>query len=353
MENKGPGMIAASIVLTTVAFLLFCLRTYAQHLTSSQIHLDEIFLAIGLILTIGLCIETCLCFYWGAGRHLADILATDPDPLVNQRKYWISGYVSVVNWAVAVFVIKLSLLSMYTRIFNTKSTPNRWFRYAVYGVIAYVISSSIAIIFSYIFICTPISFWWEQVNAVVGKPVPPGSCPNMIPRGVACAALNVVSDWLILSLGALGLWDLQMNRKRKLVVFGILGLGSTCCIVSIIRLPMLLSSSMSNDPTCNTSHHKILSLFRLSLSRANEALLFLRVELQSAALRNDGGQRRGHQRMPPGHCALSETLAPHGDDPRQRRLLERASGLAKAAHPSGSRVHVHGGLSIPLVALAP
>ncbi|KAH8432075.1 uncharacterized protein LDX57_009722 [Aspergillus melleus] len=265
MENKGPGMIAASIVLTTVAFLLFCLRTYAQHLTSSQIHLDEIFLAIGLILTIGLCIETCLCFYWGAGRHLADILATDPDPLVNQRKYWISGYVSVVNWAVAVFVIKLSLLSMYTRIFNTKSTPNRWFRYAVYGVIAYVISSSIAIIFSYIFICTPISFWWEQVNAVVGKPVPPGSCPNMIPRGVACAALNVVSDWLILSLGALGLWDLQMNRKRKLVVFGILGLGSTCCIVSIIRLPMLLSSSMSNDPTWSNSNPLLFGMMEASV----------------------------------------------------------------------------------------
>lgn len=124
------------------------------------------------------------------------------------------------------FAIKLSLLSLYKRIFLVQNTVRRWFRVFVYAVMGYVICSSIAIIFSYIFICTPISHWWTQANAAVGKPVPKGECPNLVPRGLACTALNIVSDILTFSLGVSGLWTLQMDRQRKFMVGGILAMGS-------------------------------------------------------------------------------------------------------------------------------
>jgi hypothetical protein len=96
----------------------------------------------------------------------------------------------------------------------------------IYAVMFYVISTSTAIIFAYIFICTPISHWWAQANEIVGAPVPKGDCPNLVARGIACAALNILSDCLILSLGISGLWTLQMERRRKFMVGAILALGS-------------------------------------------------------------------------------------------------------------------------------
>ncbi|KAB8269480.1 hypothetical protein BDV30DRAFT_216831 [Aspergillus minisclerotigenes] len=259
-ENKGPGMTAASIVLTVIAVVIFLVRSYSQRLVKRGFSLDEIFLSAGLILTIGLCIETCLCFHWGAGRHMEDILLADPNPLPNLRKYWIAGYASVVTWAVAMFAIKLSLLSLYKRIFLVQNTVRRWFRVFVYAVMGYVICSSIAIIFSYIFICTPISHWWTQANAAVGKPVPKGECPNLVPRGLACTALNIVSDILTFSLGVSGLWTLQMDRQRKFMVGGILAMGSACCIVSIVRLPILLDATFSNDPTWSNANSLLIGV---------------------------------------------------------------------------------------------
>lgn len=48
-ENKGPGMTAASIVLTVIAVVIFLVRSYSQRLVKRGFSLDELFLSAGLV----------------------------------------------------------------------------------------------------------------------------------------------------------------------------------------------------------------------------------------------------------------------------------------------------------------
>ncbi|KAL1966243.1 hypothetical protein VTN77DRAFT_4596 [Rasamsonia byssochlamydoides] len=189
-QNLGPGITAASITLTVIAVLVFALRVYLQILVSKVIQADDIFLFFGL-----------------------------------------AAYVAVVTWATVLICIKMSLLMLYQQIFMVK-----------------LITPSIAILFMYIFICTPISFWWEQMNAIGGKLVPQGSCPNLGVCRTVCTVLDIVSDGLILSLAFFGLWTLQVEHKRKAMVLGILALGSTCFIISFVQLPILVAATLDSNP---------------------------------------------------------------------------------------------------------
>lgn len=132
------------------------------------------------------------------------------------------------TYAPALFFIKLSLLLFYRRVFTTKSQTvhARRMKTAIYAVGTYVTAAYLASQFSYIFICSPICFWWDAAYVNVGLQSPStGKCANLVPRLMSLAIINIISDFFILLLPMLGLGSLHLPRRRKIALFFVFALG--------------------------------------------------------------------------------------------------------------------------------
>lgn len=78
---------------------------------------------------------------------------------------------------------------------------------------------SIAILFSVIFPCKPISANWDVT-------ITDGKCADKTKIYLATAGLNVITDILILALPIPMVWNLQMPRRRRIGLVGLFALGS-------------------------------------------------------------------------------------------------------------------------------
>ena len=76
----------------------------------------------------------------------------------------------------------------------------------------------VALVFSIIFSCKPISFFWD-------KNIPGGRCLNENSLSYGITAANIATDIAVLVLPLPWLWHLQMNLNRKLALSGIFLLG--------------------------------------------------------------------------------------------------------------------------------
>ena len=110
-------------------------------------------------------------------------------------------------------LVKSSILVLYYNLF-----PSRKFRYAVWGVLAFVIGWTISFFFSHLFTCFPITVFIE--------PYYNNSCVQTVPMFLAVLFTDVVADWAILILPIPMVLKVQLPLKKKLAVLGMLGLGA-------------------------------------------------------------------------------------------------------------------------------
>ena len=109
---------------------------------------------------------------------------------------------------------KFSLLLFYRKI-----SVDRWFRYSVYGIMAFIISYSIALVLSLIFACTPLEKNWDIT-------VTTGHCVNKGKIYLATAGLNAGTDVILLVLPLPMIWQLSVPLVQKIGLACIFGIGS-------------------------------------------------------------------------------------------------------------------------------
>lgn len=110
-------------------------------------------------------------------------------------------------------LVKSSILVLYYNLF-----PSKKFRWAVWGVLAFVIGWTISFFFSHLFTCFPITVFIE--------PYYHNSCVQTVPMFLAVLFTDVIADWAILLLPVPMVLKVQLPLKKKLAVMGMLGLGA-------------------------------------------------------------------------------------------------------------------------------
>ena len=108
---------------------------------------------------------------------------------------------------------KISLLIFYLRL-----SPQRWFRWSIWGVIAFIFGYTVGIFFGLIFSCSPISVSWDITVT--------GECINRPALYIATAVSNIISDIILFVLPMPMVVKLQLPLKQKLGLFFIFGVGS-------------------------------------------------------------------------------------------------------------------------------
>ena len=125
-----------------------------------------------------------------------------------------SSFGPELSYPVLVSSIKMSVLFSYKRIFG----HYKWTRIHVYCLMFLSCGWGIAVFFTFLFQCWPISKAW---NTQLG-----GTCIEFVPFLWANSVINFVIDWLVLAVPIVPVWHLQMNRVKKALVGGTIALGS-------------------------------------------------------------------------------------------------------------------------------
>lgn len=121
--------------------------------------------------------------------------------------------------------IKVSLLFFYLRVFPKKSL-----RIACWATMAFCAATTVAFTLVTIFQCHPIIYVWN-------KDLKGGRCVNYNSAAWANAGINIVQDIIIILLPMNELRHLQLNRKKKIGMYAMFGVGS------LLVLPLYLSFS--------------------------------------------------------------------------------------------------------------
>ena len=123
-------------------------------------------------------------------------------------------YASMILYNLSLSSVKVSILLRYLRICITPISTR-----SCYAVLAFIVAYGIGAVFSNLFICTPIAYFWDSTN-------PKGTCVDETILYFTNAAINIFTDFTLLLLPALILRPLVMMPKyQKFVVMVLLAFG--------------------------------------------------------------------------------------------------------------------------------
>lgn len=107
----------------------------------------------------------------------------------------------------------------------------KWHRVTLWVIIVVTVVSTIFVEFYVLLQCRPIAATWGEVK---------GTClPSTITVSITfiISAFNLITDVTTALLPFLMLRNVQMNKKNKVAIIGILSLGVLASIATIARLP--------------------------------------------------------------------------------------------------------------------
>lgn len=214
VTNYSGGSVIAVAVLFTVLDLLFAiLRELARYRTKATWGWDDYLIIPALTVNIGLCVhgigmfrlwkltEACaertsvMVVVAGAGNHLKAVLTN--------RVYVQSVYALEMIYFPAVALPKLSILSLYFRIF-----PNEVFRAMTLTIAAIVVLNWLAFVLASTFQCSPVAYQWD-------KSIEGGHCFDILLFYRMVNVPNIVTDIAMLILPMPMVWKLHTSRLRK------------------------------------------------------------------------------------------------------------------------------------------
>lgn len=136
------------------------------------------------------------------------------------------------------FAVKVALLYIVIRIFS----PDRKKVMVVYVILGTLLVYYIPCLIMKIFACRPISAYWEGTENG-------GWCLNQQKVIMADSVISMVSDLCILVLPLPLMWNLHIQRGKKLRVVGLLGAGGVATAFSVWRLVIMIQDGASPDYT--------------------------------------------------------------------------------------------------------
>ncbi|THY97013.1 hypothetical protein D6C93_04589 [Aureobasidium pullulans] len=224
-------LVAATVVAIVVPTTALGLRLLARHVLRIRLYFDDWLIIIAWMFKIGLDISGSLLIEHGMGRPAATVSPADLDAFLKIQ------FTGVIQYPLCVTFTKLSILYQYRRLF-----PNRDFKLMTSALIAIMIMWCTGVMFTGIFMCTPVHKAW--------KPFTPGSCISLVPYYYGMQIPNVITDLLILLLPFREIQRLELPFKQKIGVAAACFLWVISLVFGIIRLAVLVElKNQGHDAT--------------------------------------------------------------------------------------------------------
>ncbi|KAF2031631.1 hypothetical protein EK21DRAFT_99576 [Setomelanomma holmii] len=210
------------IVPIVAATISTALRFWAKRLGRNGITLDDYLILLATFCLIGQC-ASGLGYGppHGMGRHVIVVSAYD-QMMVRKGDYIFSHF-----YDFALVFVKLGILAFYYRVF-----VHHVFRTVVLATATFVIAWGIGITVTLFLACRPLNAYWD-VNV-------PGQCLKIVTFTYFTNISNLITDIWIFLMPVPMIWHLQLQTKKKLLLSLIFCIGLATCVVSSIRLTVVL-----------------------------------------------------------------------------------------------------------------
>uniref|UniRef100_A0A8H7K779 Rhodopsin domain-containing protein n=1 Tax=Bionectria ochroleuca TaxID=29856 RepID=A0A8H7K779_BIOOC len=219
-----------------VAFSLFIvgLRVFAKYKISKPLDASDFCSLIALIFSIAL--HTTLyviVLKGGLGLHIQDlIMRFGPNTVI---VFFKCTLVFSVLWNSTTCFTKLSVLFMYMAFF-----PVRKMILACRILGAFIIIWNVTGIITVMLLCRPLAMNWDRS---IG-----GTCGSQPDYYMALGVVNIVVEVVMLAFPFPVLYGLQISIQKKIVVFGMFGVGFAACGVTIYRQTTIPSLEYDDMP---------------------------------------------------------------------------------------------------------
>ncbi|KAH7073905.1 hypothetical protein BKA63DRAFT_43098 [Paraphoma chrysanthemicola] len=207
------------IVAATISTAL---RLWAKRLGRNGITLDDYLIMLATFCLLGQC-ASGLGYGppHGMGRHVIVVSAYD-QMMVRKGDYIFSHF-----YDFALVFVKLGILAFYYRVF-----VHPIFRAIVLATAAFVTAWGIGITVTLFLACRPLKSYWDITV--------PGQCLKMVTFTYFTNISNLITDIWIFLMPVPMIWHLQLQTKKKLLLSLIFCIGLATCVVSSIRLTVVL-----------------------------------------------------------------------------------------------------------------
>ncbi|KAK7539218.1 hypothetical protein IWX49DRAFT_232252 [Phyllosticta citricarpa] len=248
------GLMTPLGVLST---MMVALRFYTR-LAITRMHLaaDDYLILVAMFLSNASSIMVAVAdFAFDEGQALGNS-PSDIQKKIGMRKiHWVATQM----YPIMSFTLKISILLLYRRIFFVVPTFTR-----VCNVLIILISAlHLAGFSSGIFLCVPISYFWEQVlpPGAPGAPMHKGRCQNYQVAWLVLGSFNVLTDLITVVLPLPVLGRLKITAQRRAFLVFIFTLSSVPVIASLLRIQPLVRIPGGNDDPLFSQHVWELQLY--------------------------------------------------------------------------------------------
>ncbi|KAF2728641.1 hypothetical protein EJ04DRAFT_516464 [Polyplosphaeria fusca] len=212
-ESEARGITVMLIVLTTVAIASRLTARYFQPVRTGS---DDYAVVLGYLLNLGLLITILLVAKYGGFSlpRMAKLSKAEAATLKN------TTYALGFMYTFAIIVIKISVLSMYHRVFTFNE---RWFRIGWWA-------NFVLIFPCYTVTSITLTAWQVANSEKFGA--------NNISKyaSYALGSVNAISDVLVLVLPVIMISRLHLPSRERAAVMGIFLLGLIATSISIMRV---------------------------------------------------------------------------------------------------------------------
>ncbi|KAK6072309.1 cation-transporting atpase 4 [Seiridium cupressi] len=236
-DGLGIACVSVTIFLAIICLVTASLRMWVR-ITSGAIGVDDYLMAVGTGIFTASSIFCCMDVYAGLGSH------DDRQDFTDWNKPAVIMYLIPwqITYAWCLLFIKCSICVSLFRI-----TAERKFRLMLWGVMFLASLSALIGFIAVVITCNPIAKNWDPVLAADSSI---GYCIDYnIIQGISyyISASSIITDWACAVIPCFIVWNLQMRRKLKISVVGILALGAVASLTTIIRLPYLGTYTATSD----------------------------------------------------------------------------------------------------------
>ncbi|KAE8416456.1 hypothetical protein BDV36DRAFT_297015 [Aspergillus pseudocaelatus] len=232
-DSRAPHILAIIGSLTGLSGLLVALRCYVRLFVLRKFLPDD-----GVIVVSLLCAFGVLACFVGESHHGVGLYSDDIKPGDFQI---LSEY---MFYHAIVIVLGISLVKVSLALFLLRfASPNKSLKRFIIGALVFLIIFTIACILTLIFQCLPVRAAWDfslRQNA---------RCYSMktyLSIGEFNSAINIATDFVFATLPAFMFYKVQVNKRTRVSLMGILSLGYFACAAGIVKT--VLQSQIFDEP---------------------------------------------------------------------------------------------------------
>ncbi|KAK0610956.1 hypothetical protein B0T14DRAFT_570888 [Immersiella caudata] len=234
-DSNLATFLSIVVVAWSCAFITACLRFYTRAILVRSFGKDDVFMVLAVLFGIAGFAAWIVCCRNGYGRRQRYV-SRDELSTVLEAQF----YESVLEASFAFGFLKVSIALSLLRL----NRGGRWYKRILWTLIGFTCFYTLFAFITFLTWCRPISGLWERT--------PGTKCYNReLYRdfGLFNAACNITTDVLFATLPVPLIWSLQLQRRTRLYLIGILSGGYFAVALGVAKAVFIIAFVHERDGT--------------------------------------------------------------------------------------------------------